>query len=141
MKYEFSRLIKIRYNIIVLCIYFLSGCGTAPVFDVDARGNTETAVINGSGMFPIKRVDIVRVDGNNIGMMNSSVTVLPGTHIVWVKYFQTYGIFDIEGEGSVTLEALAGRKYSINGTRSNKKLVFWVEDTETGTVVSGQKPE
>ena len=123
-----------------LCLSSLCGCGTEQVFPGGERPASETAVINGTHIFPFKAVDITRVDGKSLGLMNSNAVVLPGTHVISAHLFQSYGIVDIEDDGDLILEAQADHAYSLNGTTSKLKGIFWIEEADTANVVAGQKP-
>jgi|WetSurMetagenome_2_1015567.scaffolds.fasta_scaffold149078_2 hypothetical protein len=135
----------LAFCLVSLVLLSLPGCGTEQVFEGGTRPASETATINGVHMFPLKTVDVTRVDGKSLGLMNSNAVVLPGTHVISAHLSQSYGIFSVDFDGDVILEAQGGHTYSLNGAVSlvlfNSKGFFWIEDTETGTVVSGQRPE
>src|ERR1700690_2197963 len=124
-----------------LCLSSLSGCGTEQVFPGGERPASETATISGVHVFPFKSVDVKAVDGKQLSLMNGNAVVLPGLHVITAYVQQSLGYVSLSDYGDFMCEVQAGHKYSLNGTTLQlAPKTFWVEDTETGTVVCGHKP-
>ena len=119
----------------------LAGCGTMQTFSGNQLPASETALVKGSGIFPFKDICITSVDKESLGLTNSKAVLLPGSHLITIHLYQSYGIIDFTADGALILNAQAGHEYAVQGERSNGKVYFWIEDTKTAEIVSGKKPE
>ena len=96
-------------------------------------------------------INIAAVDGVNATSVQTEYEVLPGEHTLYVTCHLSYHIlvapamagkrFGIVPGNILTFRAEAGRRYKMNGEDVGEVFYIWLEDVETGSVVSGKKPE
>lgn len=139
------------------------------VYDGPELDKTEIAILSGwvkgKGLYdePLGWVSIVKVDGNELGGMwegrPTEVHLLPGKHVIDVRYespmqggillIPLIEMFRPHFEKTLELEVEQGHEYSVrfykftNGSvwmTKWKDVVYWIEDGQTGKVISGQVP-
>lgn len=138
-----ERIGRIFALLFIVNTLLLSSCGSMETFSSGEEPQSETAVIKGSGFFPIKNVWIIAVDGKKLGMSNSKAVVLPGQHTLNVHINQSFGVGSFSANGVVIFTAIAGHEYAVKAKAEadKRKAYFWVEDVQTSEIVGGRKPE
>ena len=133
-------------SLVVALFVLLSGCGTMKGYSGEQLPASQTALIRNSSHFP-EIVTIESVDNNRLGIGQTKVVVLPGSHQLYVHLLRNRFLWgEANANGIVNVFAEAGHEYTIEGTFESyiefapSNPTFWVVDVKTGEIVGGRKP-
>ena len=119
--------------------WVLSSCSAHKMYPGPERPDSDVAIVKGS-----RTVNGVQIfflghdkDGKEIPVLKIELTA--GHHEISVQ------VGDAEGTRypivrTIAFEALGGHAYQIKGVEWDKRIWVWIEDTDTGYVVGGEKP-
>lgn len=139
--------------ILILVILFLitvMGCMPQRAYVGDPLPSNQVAVIY-AGLAKLRYtvseyMEIESVDNRPIkGSHKYSVEVLPGDHVLKVTRFQRVcGYFTCDKNdtqfGTVSFNAEAGKVYRLKSKWKDGVLYFWIDERETGKIISNEKP-
>lgn len=101
--------------------FAVSGCGVQKAYDGSAPGGTALILAHG--------VNLVEVNGKEIGINTAEVEVLPGPAVIRLKMDRSnYNFGDNEKIYRIDLPAEAGREYVITGRRGTGMLCAFPRD-------------
>lgn len=128
----------------LLALLAASGCGTLQIYPGSRRPPEEVARIEAAasdlGIASLDHVEVLSVDGEEIGSYRDSVEVLPGLHVV--KTCRGAGT-GVKSQVELSFEAKPGHRYEVDGkdlSFSPLVVAFWIVDAKDGSVVAGTKP-
>lgn len=135
--------------IIVFLSSFLFSCSHySPIYwgwgewvgsDVAATGKRSIASFDWSSLPGV----ITAIDGNSVGDGYKKAKLAPGRHLVEYAYYPAE--FGVHPQGRIEIDLTAGHSYEL-GLRlcfwcKPRKYAIWVDDTTTGQVVWGKRPD
>lgn len=130
--------------IIVLSLTFVGCAGPRQVYQGEIKPVEEVAVIR-AGREGTMENRFMSVDGKDMQdgkSVSSDVKVLPGKHTLGVINNYTPGLAEptLNTVGFLHFIAEAGHVYDLESVGEDGEAYFWLEDAETGEVVSEEKP-
>ena len=140
-----TRPTRILFSIVaVMGVILTAGCGTLQAYPGQRLTKEETALIT---LGFAAGVEILAVDGQELGIDKVKVEVLPGAHAVSARVVQAYQGGYISSPKTLRLEAQAGHVYHVFGRFLGERLfsvptdfTIWIEDKQSKEVVAGTKP-
>ncbi len=136
---------KLYVFLIALTAIALSSCATVRTYSGDPRPKNEIAILKGAWneyFFTSVTGHVKSVDGQDIKSADT-VEVLPGEHqvSVYLRKRSFGGIFLRGKPVRFTLMAKPGHVYLVDGNWNWGNNQLWIEDTTTGEIVAGKRPD
>jgi hypothetical protein len=126
-------------GLILIVILMFPNCTTTKMYEGAELPSDKVAILKadtGMGMFR-DAARIVTVDGQSPGFNDMQLAVLAGKHTLEIQVLGTY----FHATRFLTFEAEAGCTYIARGAVWEEGAMIWLEDSETGKVAAGQKPQ
>src|SRR5688572_30722291 len=130
---------------LILLSLFLPACGAMRVYEGPRPPPNEVALIESAEhsllyFFSLDTVDLLAVDGEELGLFHDTAEVKPGTHTVTASRGSGTGA---KNRVDLVLDAKAGHTYEVDAkdvSWTPRVVAFWIVDAKSKAVVAGTKP-
>lgn len=130
--------------LIALClagslVLTLPACGAHKMYPGPERPAEDVAVVTGARTVAGVRIFFIGTDGDGNEIPVYKIELGVGRHEINVQVGEAKGTkFPILR--TISFDALGGHAYQVKGLDWDKRIWVWIEDTDTGQVVGGEKP-